>query len=107
MFLENALDGCLVIMYTAGAPMSMHLARFLSQCRVSSATRMTKTATDGKFHIAGDAVSMHHGWVLYALNSAWRAVYNTLEGNPAAQVLLIERWGFLKKKIDSSNCPHP
>jgi monoamine oxidase len=39
---------------------------------------MAAPAANGKLHIAGEATSVHHAWVLGALNSAWRAVYNAL-----------------------------
>lgn len=35
-------------------------------------------AADGKFHIAGEASSIHHGWLVGALNSAYMAVYRFL-----------------------------
>lgn len=50
-------------------------------------------AAGGRFHIAGEATSMHHAWVLGALNSAWRAVYNALINQPYKRKLLVERWG--------------
>lgn len=50
-------------------------------------------AAHGKFHIAGEATSVHHGWVLGALNSAWRAVYNALHQYPQKQKELIKLWG--------------
>lgn len=50
-------------------------------------------AANGKFHIAGEATSVHHGWVLGALNSAWRAVYNVLMGHPQLQKRFIDMWG--------------
>lgn len=50
-------------------------------------------AARGLFHIAGEATSVHHAWVLGALNSAWRAVYNALIHRPADRAKLIENWG--------------
>ncbi|RDB24913.1 hypothetical protein Hypma_008040 [Hypsizygus marmoreus] len=50
-------------------------------------------AANGKFHIAGEATSVHHAWVLGSLNSAWRAVYNALIGQPVLQAQLIKQWG--------------
>ncbi|KAK7678543.1 hypothetical protein QCA50_018415 [Cerrena zonata] len=51
-------------------------------------------AADGRFHIAGEATSVHHAWVLGALNSAWRAVYNVLlKQRPDKIPLLIKNWG--------------
>ena len=34
----------------------------------------------GRFHVAGEATSTHHGWIIGALNSAWRAVNNVIKG---------------------------
>jgi monoamine oxidase len=56
-------------------------------------TAVKAPGANGKFHIAGEATSVHHAWVLGALNSAWRAVYNSLMGRPDKQKLLIDRWG--------------
>ncbi|KJA17693.1 hypothetical protein HYPSUDRAFT_146222 [Hypholoma sublateritium FD-334 SS-4] len=50
-------------------------------------------AAHGKFHVAGEATSVHHAWVLGALNSAWRAVYNALDGYPEKRKDLIRMWG--------------
>ncbi|TFY52279.1 hypothetical protein EVG20_g10620 [Dentipellis fragilis] len=51
-------------------------------------------AADGRLHIAGEATSVHHAWVLGALNSAWRAVYNLLvKSYPKKVDLLIKNWG--------------
>ncbi|TFY70187.1 hypothetical protein EVG20_g2809 [Dentipellis fragilis] len=53
-------------------------------------------AAGGKFVIAGEATSAHHGWVLGALNSAWRAVYYVLLDKYQDNDLLkrfTDRWG--------------
>ncbi|KAK7686113.1 hypothetical protein QCA50_010925 [Cerrena zonata] len=50
-------------------------------------------AANGRLHIAGEATSVHHGWILGAVNSAWRAVYNALIHRPEKRRELIERWG--------------
>ena len=50
-------------------------------------------AAGGRFHIAGEATSVHHAWVLGALNSAWRAVFNALISMPDKRKELIEKWG--------------
>ena len=59
---------------------------------------MKAPAAGGKLHIAGEATSAHHAWVLGALNSAWRAVYNALgklspEERIKGRQRLIEFWG--------------
>lgn len=33
-------------------------------------------AAGGRLHFAGEATSIHHAWVVGALNSAWRAVFD-------------------------------
>ncbi|OCH90038.1 amine oxidase [Obba rivulosa] len=53
---------------------------------------MKAPAAGGLFHIAGEATSVHHAWVLGSLNSAWRAVYNALIGRPEERKKLIENW---------------
>jgi monoamine oxidase len=50
-------------------------------------------AARGKLHFAGEATSAHHAWVLGALNSAWRAVYNALDGRKGLQDKLVQKWG--------------
>ena len=59
---------------------------------------MKAPAADGKLHIAGEATSAHHAWVLGALNSAWRAVYNALgqldpQEAEVKRALLVKLWG--------------
>ena len=51
-------------------------------------------AAKGRLHIAGEATSVHHAWVLGALNSAWRAVYNVLLMHKPEKIEdLKHRWG--------------
>jgi monoamine oxidase len=59
---------------------------------------MKAPSPNGGLHIAGEATSVHHAWVLGALNSAWRAVYNALGNLPpgesdAKRHLLRNLWG--------------
>lgn len=54
---------------------------------------MKSPAAGGRFHFAGEATSIHHGWVLGALNSAWRAVYNVLASSPKLRHQLVKGWG--------------
>ncbi|KAF5325024.1 hypothetical protein D9619_010095 [Psilocybe cf. subviscida] len=61
--------------------------------RYSLFASLKAPAAQGKFHIAGEATSVHHAWVLGALNSAWRAVYNALHQYPQKQTELINLWG--------------
>jgi len=51
----------------------------------------------GRFHIAGEATSTHHGWIIGALNSGWRAVNNVIKGCSDQEDLykkLLKKWGF-------------
>lgn len=52
-------------------------------------------AADGKFHIVGEAASVHHGWVVGSLNSAYAAVYRFLlrYGQQRAIQKLEKNWG--------------
>lgn len=50
-------------------------------------------AAGGRLHFAGEATSIHHAWVLGALNAAWRAVYNVLQRDIARRKELIREWG--------------
>jgi monoamine oxidase len=57
---------------------------------------MKAPGANGRLHIAGEATSVHHAWVLGALNSAWRAVYHALGKYPDAEakrLTLIKEWG--------------
>ncbi|KZS88406.1 FAD/NAD(P)-binding domain-containing protein [Sistotremastrum niveocremeum HHB9708] len=49
----------------------------------------------GTFFIAGEAASIHHGWFLASLNSAWRAVHGVLQslGAEEDKKRLYELWG--------------
>ncbi|KAA1477078.1 hypothetical protein DENSPDRAFT_828268 [Dentipellis sp. KUC8613] len=50
-------------------------------------------AAKGRFHIAGEATSVHHAWVLGALNSAWRAVHGVLlKSHQDKESIFIQRW---------------
>ncbi|KAJ5970956.1 Amine oxidase [Penicillium vulpinum] len=52
-------------------------------------------AANGKFHIVGEAASVHHGWVVGSLNSAYVAVYRFLlrYGQQKAIEKLKKNWG--------------
>jgi len=57
---------------------------------------MKMPAAGGLLHFAGEATSVHHAWVLGALNSAWRAVYSALGNLRNAEQLradMIAHWG--------------
>lgn len=50
-------------------------------------------AANGKMHIAGEATSIHNGWILGALNSAWRAVFNAVVHDADKRKRLVDNWG--------------
>ncbi|PVF94248.1 FAD/NAD(P)-binding domain-containing protein [Serendipita vermifera] len=60
---------------------------------VSSYVSLKAPAAKGKLHFAGEATSIHHAWVQGALNSAWRAVFNVLNGNEEKRAELKANWG--------------
>jgi hypothetical protein len=59
-------------------------------------TSLTNPAADGRFHFAGEAISVRHAWVEGALDSAWRAVHEMLLQEKAYQPYMkkfFENWG--------------
>lgn len=57
-----------------------------------------KTELGGRLHFAGEATSVHHAWVVGALNSAYRTVAEILGSRPDEEKShymqkLIKRWG--------------
>ncbi|KAI6020431.1 hypothetical protein BKA83DRAFT_16922 [Pisolithus microcarpus] len=72
-------------------------------------TSLTYPAANGRLHFAGDAISTRHAWVVGALDSAWRAVYEYLCATRQYGKLwvFIEQWGgnaewtSLREKVDS------
>ncbi|EGC33822.1 hypothetical protein DICPUDRAFT_94960 [Dictyostelium purpureum] len=63
---------------------------------------VTKPTPDGRFHLAGEATSVHHAWVIGSLNSAYRAVDHVLmvEGLDDLRLKLRENWGFIDECED-------
>ncbi|KAI0338506.1 amine oxidase [Trametopsis cervina] len=62
------------------------------------ASMKSPAGRNGRLHIAGEATSAHHAWVLGALNSAWRAVYNALgqlepEERDSKRAEMVKEWG--------------
>jgi monoamine oxidase len=51
----------------------------------------------GKVHFAGEALSSGHGWIIGALNSAYRAVAEVLavEGSAGKLQELVDTWGLV------------
>ncbi|KAG8941291.1 hypothetical protein FRC03_004675 [Tulasnella sp. 419] len=55
---------------------------------------LTKPIAKGSFHIAGEAISPRHAWVVGALDSAWRAVYSiVLRDYPELKDKFKDLWG--------------
>ncbi|GAM23306.1 hypothetical protein SAMD00019534_064810 [Acytostelium subglobosum LB1] len=54
---------------------------------------MIKSEANGTVHFAGEATSVHHAWILGALNSAYRTV---------DQVLVTEGWNDLRQQLRTS-----
>lgn len=56
---------------------------------------LSRPAADSKFHIVGEAASVHHAWVVGALDSAYTAVYRFLYRFQMWDAMdkLIEEWG--------------
>ncbi|KID65380.1 uncharacterized protein G6M90_00g052340 [Metarhizium brunneum] len=63
---------------------------------------LTRPAAQGKFHIVGEASSLHHGWIVGALDSAYSAVnqFLRLYGLEDAIEHLEKRWG-LSDEVES------
>lgn len=55
---------------------------------------LMRPAADGHMHFAGEALSSGHAWIIGALNSAWRAVYEILctEGLEDKKAQFIATW---------------
>jgi len=66
--------------------------------------QVTRPAGSGRLHFAGEATSAHHAWVLGALNSAWRAVYEILVFERRSDLIktLKEKWG-VPDEFDGNN----
>jgi len=62
-------------------------------------------AVDGKLHFAGEAVDVHHAWIIGSLCSAYRTVDEIFlhEGRAFQRNLLRERWGEIQD-LDKSCC---
>ncbi|CCL98847.1 uncharacterized protein FIBRA_00853 [Fibroporia radiculosa] len=56
----------------------------------------------GLLHFAGEASSVHHAWVLGALNSAYRSIHEILvaEGRDDLVKILQEKWGLVDEVDD-------
>lgn len=60
---------------------------------------------DGSLYFAGECVSVHHGWVVGAMNSAYNSVYNILKqvGADDKIKLLEDTWGSLSSPDIADN----
>ncbi|KAM9978138.1 hypothetical protein ACTFIY_011886 [Dictyostelium cf. discoideum] len=65
---------------------------------------LTKPSVDGRFHISGESTSIHHAWIIGALNSAYRSVDRILRQENLLQLRskLIENWGTIENVEDPS-----
>jgi monoamine oxidase len=59
--------------------------------------QIVQPAASGRLHFAGEATSVHHAWIVGALNSAYRSVYEILdyEGLSEEKLELVARWGLV------------
>ncbi|KAF6811931.1 L-amino acid oxidase [Colletotrichum musicola] len=55
---------------------------------------LMRPAADGHMHFAGEALSSGHAWIIGALNSAWRTVFEILntEGMAEKKDQFVEQW---------------
>jgi hypothetical protein len=58
---------------------------------------LMRPAGEGHMHFAGEALSSGHAWIIGAVNSAWRTVYEILctEGLEEKKKQFIEQWGII------------
>ena len=58
---------------------------------------IVQPAAQGKLHFAGEATSVHHAWIVGALNSAYRSVWEILKHEGLAEKMaeLMKRWGVI------------
>lgn len=56
---------------------------------------LTVPAADGHLHWAGDALSSGHGWIIGAVNSAWRTVMEILDTEGRTDLMggFVATWG--------------
>ncbi|KAK5577388.1 hypothetical protein RB653_002329 [Dictyostelium firmibasis] len=59
---------------------------------------------DGRFHLSGELTSVHHAWMIGAINSAYRSVDSILknEGFDNLRLKLKENWGTIEE-VESPN----
>ncbi|EGG15895.1 hypothetical protein DFA_09564 [Cavenderia fasciculata] len=60
---------------------------------------LVKPEANGLFHVSGEGSSVHHGWVVGSLSSAYRAVDQILEHNGLVdkRIELREKWGTIEE----------
>ncbi|KAH7349392.1 L-amino acid oxidase [Plectosphaerella cucumerina] len=63
----------------------------------SSMPWLMRPAADGHMHFAGEALSSGHAWIIGAVNSAWRTVFEILstEGLEEKKKQFIEEWSII------------
>lgn len=70
-------------------------ARFGPGQYITTLPALLEPAANGRLHFAGEALSSGHGWIIGAVNSAYRTVAEVLavSGRKDLLDLLIEKWG--------------
>ncbi|KXH42851.1 L-amino acid oxidase [Colletotrichum simmondsii] len=58
---------------------------------------LMRPSADGHMHFAGEALSSGHAWIIGAVNSAWRTVFEILctEGLEDKKKQFVEQWGVI------------
>lgn len=66
-------------------------------------TQVTQPAAGGLLHFAGEATSVHHAWVVGALNSAYRSVWEIIkhEDREDLEMKLKNNWGTVDELKDN------
>ncbi|PNP59158.1 hypothetical protein THARTR1_01406 [Trichoderma harzianum] len=64
---------------------------------------LMRPAANGKFHIVGEASSVHHAWIIGSLESAYTAVYQFLYKYKLWDylLLLLERWQYGLQELET------
>lgn len=66
-------------------------------------TSLTRSCGQGRLHMAGEALSPRHAWIVGALDASWRAVYNIVLSDYKDQKENFEKkWGKDEEWIPSA-----
>jgi len=68
---------------------------------------LTVPAGRGRLHFAGEAISIRHGWVVGALDSVWRSIFEYLVTSKQPEKLaeFIDKWDLDKEWFSGVNAP--